>query len=142
MAAFFVSRAPAQPAPVQNEIMAILDSVYTNWSAKIGWVQNFIDQPDIARGLVPEQHLLAILASLDAKKCFKRGCRNERFTATSPALEPWTLLMLPLAINKICFESEILAESFKSASGVHFTVFAVAEKIGKKLGLVSRHGYP
>ena len=44
MAAFFVSRAPAQPAPVQSEIMAILDSFYTNWNAKIGWVQNFIDQ--------------------------------------------------------------------------------------------------
>ena len=45
MAAFFVSRAPAQPAPVQSEIMAILDSFYTNWSAKIGWVQKFIDHP-------------------------------------------------------------------------------------------------
>ena len=44
MAAFFVSRAPAQPAQVQSEIMAILDSFYTNWNANIGWVQNFIDQ--------------------------------------------------------------------------------------------------
>ena len=44
MAAFLVSRAPAQPAPVQSEIMAILDSLYTNWNAKIGWVHNFIDQ--------------------------------------------------------------------------------------------------
>ena len=42
--AFFVSGASAQPAPVQSEIMAILDSFYTNWNAKIGWVQNFIDQ--------------------------------------------------------------------------------------------------
>jgi len=50
--------------------------------------------------------------------------------------------MLPLAINKICFQSKILAESFKSASGFHFAIFAIAEKIGKKLGLVSRHGYP
>ena len=38
MVAFFVSRAPAQPAPVQSQIMAILDSFYTNWNAKIGWV--------------------------------------------------------------------------------------------------------
>ncbi|MAJ93847.1 MAG: hypothetical protein EVA87_00120 [Rhodospirillaceae bacterium] len=44
MAAFFVSRAPAQPAPVQIEIMAILDSFHTNSNAKTGWVQNFIDQ--------------------------------------------------------------------------------------------------
>tara|TARA_B100000683_G_scaffold225649_1_gene224286 strand:- start:1831 stop:2178 length:348 start_codon:yes stop_codon:yes gene_type:complete len=45
MAAFFLSRAPAQPAPVQSGIMAILDSFYTNWSAEIGWVQKFIDYP-------------------------------------------------------------------------------------------------
>ena len=50
MAAFFVSRAPAQPAPVQSEIMAILDSFYTNWNAKMGWVQNFIDQNPRADG--------------------------------------------------------------------------------------------
>lgn len=47
MAAFFLSRAPAQPAPVQSGIMAILDSFYTNWSAEIGWVQKFIDYPPL-----------------------------------------------------------------------------------------------
>ena len=62
MAAFFVSRAPAQPAPVQSEIMAILDSFYTNWSAKIGWVQNFIDQTPPGDGVATQEHRFALLS--------------------------------------------------------------------------------
>lgn len=61
MAAFFVSRAPAQPAPVQSGIMAILDSFYTKWSAEIGWVQKFIDYPPSDR-VSTQEHRFALLS--------------------------------------------------------------------------------
>jgi len=55
--ALFVSSAPVSAAPVQNEIMFMLDSsgglydpAYSNWNAQIGWVQNFINQTHRADG--------------------------------------------------------------------------------------------
>jgi opacity protein-like surface antigen len=55
--ALFVSSAPVSAAPVQNEIMFMLDSsdgpydpAYGNWNAQIGWVQNFINQTHRADG--------------------------------------------------------------------------------------------
>lgn len=60
VAAFLVSGTPVasvSAAPVQNEIMFMLDSsgglfdsAYSNWQAQIGWVQNFIDQTHRADG--------------------------------------------------------------------------------------------
>ena len=55
--ALFVSSAPVSAAPVQNEIMFMLDSsgglndrADSNWNAQIGWVQNFINQTHRADG--------------------------------------------------------------------------------------------
>lgn len=60
VAAVLVSGSPVasvSAAPVQNEIMFMLDSsgglydsAYSNWQAQIGWVQNFIDQTHRADG--------------------------------------------------------------------------------------------
>ena len=57
VAALFVSATPVAAAPVQNEIMFMLDSsgglydsAFANWNAQIGWVQNFIDQTHRADG--------------------------------------------------------------------------------------------
>ena len=57
LAACVISGTPVAAAPVQNEIMFMMDSsgglydpAYANWNAQIGWVQNFIDQTNRADG--------------------------------------------------------------------------------------------
>lgn len=60
VAAIFVAVTPVAPtaaAPVQNEIMFLMDSsgglydsAYANWNAEINWVQNFINQTHRADG--------------------------------------------------------------------------------------------
>lgn len=57
VAAVFISATPVAAAPVQNEIMFMLDSsgglfdpAYNNWNSQIGWVQNFINQTHRADG--------------------------------------------------------------------------------------------
>ena len=57
LAAVFVSSAPIQAAPVQNEILFLMDSSgsmfdtnYLYWQSSIDWVQNFVDQTHRADG--------------------------------------------------------------------------------------------
>lgn len=57
VAAIFVTATPVAAAPVQNEVMFMLDSsgglydpAFANWNAQIGWVQNFINQTHRADG--------------------------------------------------------------------------------------------
>lgn len=57
LAAFVISGTPVAAAPVQNEIMFMMDSsgglydpAYANWNTQINWVQNFINQTHRADG--------------------------------------------------------------------------------------------